>query len=414
MLMLCLLFLLQKRAITQANYPFYFEKNLPAQFGADNILVIHRGIYEFQDKYLPDTLWLENTLTKKTLGFGYRMTKLFFLDFQEEYLISLVQHEVFGHGARLREFGSTNNNYSFSLFYPFGNGSGTAFPGTFPFQLNPIENITNTIGGVQANLILSTGLSERMLLSDEIHYRQALLYLTSKNNQLVYSLQDYIISISKGNGGNSGDMAGYTRKLNALYVNEQKEYTLGRLASQNLVSVINPLQVYAAFQLVFNFGIKGKKKLSHIPMFNLRKVRYLPLLDFNLTPYGGEYILSNNFRKERQLYVLNLGISDYYFNNSYRVEVKAFNFLKLKNWNFHGHAHLWNQPELDLESINVVFDANKKNVWGGSFKIDAIFNPLSNSNFGFYGQIGYKSKGFEMGTKLDQGLFLKYGLNFRF
>lgn len=403
--------LFQKAGVAQTSYPLFYDKDQSMQFGANNLLIAHKAIYSFQDEYIPDSLWRESNFKRKCLGFGYRMSKLFLLDFQQDYLFYLTQHEVFGHGARYREFGSKNNRYELSMFYPFGNGSGSAMWGTI-YPTTPHKEISSSIAGVQANQVLASTLLQQILLGGEIHYRQGLLYLLSQNDQLLYTWTDYYKSL---NGKTGGDMNGYVNKLNTLYFNQGKTYSLNKMSLQSLVSIINPMQLYAAFTILYVHGIKGEKKLSHIPMIKLGKIQYLPFINFNISPFGGEYILSNNFKFNHQLWVMDFGISDHYFDNTYRLSLKAFNLLKFPKNRINLHFNIWNQPELELQETTGTFVPKEKNVFGGSIATDLIFNPVkSNPKFGFYSQIGYKTKGFEAGTQLDKGLILKYGLNFSF
>jgi hypothetical protein len=402
---------IQNELVAQTNYPLFYDKDQSMQFGANNSLIVHKALYSFQDQYIPDTLWEENKFIKKSLGIGYRMTKLFFLDFQEDFLIYLVQHEVFGHGARYREFGSKNNSYKLNLFYPFGSASGQANAGSI-YQTTPHKTISASIAGVQANRTLSSTLSHQILLSDQIHYRQALLYLMSQSDQLIYTWTDYYNSVS---GKTGGDMNGYVNKLNNIYLNKGKTYSLKQMSLQSLVSIVNPLQMYSAFTILYTYAIKGQKHLSNIPMIKIGKIKYLPLFNYNISPFGGEYVLSNNLRHNNQLYVIDLGVSDHFYDDSYRLKIKALNVFEFKKIKFNFHMGLWNQPELELESSVGLFMPKEENIFGGSIMSDIIFNPQKDNNkFGFYCQIGYKTKGFEIGDKLDKGFLFKYGLNFSF
>lgn len=390
----------------QTNYPLFYDKNQTMEFGASNALVVHRAMYSLEDKYIPLSLWKEEKLVTQSLGFGYRMSKLMLFDIQQDIFLSLVMHEVFGHGARYREFGSRDNNYTLNLFYPYGKGNGSAFPGNI-YRTTPHKTIAASMGGVEANQVLANSLTPQILLSDKIHYRQATMLLVSQYDQFMYVMGDRF-PIGPFGGG---DMEGYVNKLNNLYATPDKEFTLGRFARQQLISLANPMQLYSAFTILYNYGVKGEQYMPTIPMIPIGKVRYLPMLSLNLSPFGNEYVLSNNVRAKNRLFVGDIGISDHYFNNFYRVRLKAFNAVTYKKLRMNYHLSVWSQPELQLEPTN---DPSETKV-GGMVKADVIFNPLvDRPEFGFFTQVGYKTKGFEIGAPLDQGGILKYGLNFSF
>ena len=160
-------------AFGQSYPPIIFDKQQSEYFGAYNLITLHKSVYSFQDKYIPDTIITEKNFFGKAFGFAYRMGKLFVLDFQEDFFIALVQHEAFGHGARYREFGHQDNTFHFSPFFPFGTGSGFASSGNLKSGeiITPHESITKVFSGNEANLVLANTLSSQFLLNDTIHYR---------------------------------------------------------------------------------------------------------------------------------------------------------------------------------------------------------------------------------------------------
>jgi len=372
------------------------------EFGASNSLVIHKALSSFQDDFIPSQLWEENSKLKKSLGFAYRMGKLFLLDFQEDYLIALVQHEIFGHGARFREFGGENNRYSLNPFFPYGNGSGAAFPGSGAASARGDQVFATVIGGVEANQVLNQRLSEQILLGDRIHYRQGLLSTVAPNNLLFYIWIDRFSS-------NPGDIASYVRRLNLAYPVQGRQHSIERLSRQSLITLLNPLQAYAAWGVVYQYGIQADQ-YSKVPMIKFGSVKYLPIPGLNLTPFGPEYTLTNHFRWKNRLFVAHLGFPDGLVNQYYRLRAQSINTLDLPHLQTNFHLDLWNQPELSFESGS----GPQPNKWGASLKIDWMLNLFPNqSQMDFYLQTGYKTKGFVIGTPLDQGPLLKFGLNFR-
>lgn len=396
-------------AFTQSQFPLIYDNDQSHYFGAYNSIFVHKAIYSFQDNYIPDTLRREIRLSIKCVGFGYRMAKLFLLDFQEDFLFGLIQHEAFGHAARWREFGSKNNSVTVNLFFPFGDGSGSTQFGNVVGNFTPHKNLALSIGGVEANMVLANTLCYNFLQSDSIHYRQALLYLISQNDQLLYIWSDRIKG-QNTNGG--GDMLGYVSNLNNLYNPTQNPYTIEKLSIQSIVSVISPIQIYSAFTLFYSYGLMGKKYLSKIPMIRFGNVRYLPYLNYNLSPFGSEYLFCNAVKYKNKLLIADMGIGENTFNNFYRLRIKLFNLLKNNKVGMNLHVDAWNQPELELEP-----NANTKteNQIGGAVKIDFMLHPFQNkNNISLYTQLGYKTKGFIIGEPLAETFILRYGISFHF
>ena len=170
----------------QSYSTIIIDKQRTATMGAEDLATMHKALYSFQDRHIPDTLFRENTFLQKSAGFGCRMARLLLLDAQEDEFISLVQHEVFGHGARLRELGYEKNAYGLNMFFPFGDGHGFAQYGTLQsgYQYPTIhERIAVDIAGVDAQILLGSTITEQALLDDSLHFRQGVLYLVSQNFQ---------------------------------------------------------------------------------------------------------------------------------------------------------------------------------------------------------------------------------------
>ena len=254
-------------------------------------------------------------------------------------------------------------------------------------------------------MVLANTLSSAFLQSDSIHYRQALLYLISQNDQLFYIWSDRIRG-SNNSGG--GDMRGYVSKLNNLYTPLQNSYTIEKLSVQSLFSFVNPLQAYSAFTILYSYGIKGKKYLSKIPMIRFGQVRYLPYLNYNLSPFGSEYLFCNIVKYKNKLLTGDLGMGENTFNNFYRARFRFINLVKNNRIGINLHAEGWIQPELELETGS---NTQTENQAGGAFKTDFMLRPFQNRNtFSLFTQLGYKTKGFTIGEPLAASFILRYGI----
>jgi hypothetical protein len=408
---LLLLIALSIHANGQSYSQIIFDKQQSQNFGSYNLITLHHLLYSFEDKHIRDTLFKENNFLKKTAGFGYRMAKLYFLDAQLDGFIALSQHEVFGHGARFREFGYEENSYNLNLYPPFGDGHGFARYGNlkkgFKYPTSQEYSAIN-IGGVDGEMLLANNLASQILLDDTLHYRQSLLYLIAQNNEICYL---WFTRYSKPENIKPGnDMVNYINGINYLYSHSiDKVYDLKELSNQSLISFANPLQIYAAFSILYTYGIKGKKQNKKIPMIKFGEVRYLPALNYSLTPFGSQYHFINYVRYKRMLFSGDFNLGENTFNNFYGLSLKCYNLIDKKRITINFHLDAWNQPELELESYSRPLKANKI---GEAFKVDVMLRPYIQQNkLGLFLQIGYKSKGYISGETLAESFILRYGLS---
>ncbi|HKR05914.1 MAG TPA: hypothetical protein VJY62_14860 [Bacteroidia bacterium] len=395
----------------QSYSQIIFDKQQSQYFGSCNLISLHNVLYSFEDKYIRDTLFNENNFIKKTAGIGYRIAKLLLLDAQADGLMALSQHEVFGHGARYREFGYKGNSFNLNLYPPFGNGSGFAQRGSLRTGYSTPteqESIAINIGGVEGEMLLANNITSQILLDDTLNYREGLLYIITQNN-----LSGYLWSTRYAKPGYikpGNDMNNYINGINYLYPHPPgRVYDIKKLSNQSLVSFANPFQIYAAFSIFWTYGIKGQKQLTKIPMIKFGSVRYLPAFNYSLTPFGSQYHFINYVRCKKILLIGDFSLGDKSFNDFYGISVKGFNIMNARRIILNFHLDVWNQPGLELEKY---FQSNAVNKIGESFKIDIMLRPFNRQNNpGIFFQAGYKTKGYVMGEPLAKSFILRYGIS---
>lgn len=398
-------------SFAQSSYTVLYDDSKSEIAGASNMHLVHRVAYGVQEKFIPDSLINNRQAGGKLLNMGYRAAKSFLIDFQQDFFIALTQHEVFGHGARFREFGYTHNSVRLSPFFPFGTGSGSLGSGGLKKgeTVTPQENITIVLGGIEANRVLANNIADGLVFTNSIHYRDALLYLISQNNQLHYIWVSKLSKIDPGFG--SGDIDSYLFELNNLYLTTgEKALSHEILARQSLITLLNPIQLYAAFTLVYKYGITGQRRLANVPMIRLGNIRYLPALNYTLTPFGSQYHFTNYFKYKRALFVGDLTLGDNHFHDFYGINLKGQNFLSTKRLFVNAYFGLWNQPEIELTDKNA---KTFRNVTGAMIKADLCIQPLQfQDNMRCFLQVGYKTKGYTIGEQLNEGVIFRFGLSF--
>ena len=395
----------------QSNIQIIFDKQQSQYFGSANLITLHHALYTFEDKYISDTLFTENNILKETAGFSYRMAKLLLLDAQADGFIALTQHEVFGHGARFRELGYKENCFNLNLYPPFGNASGFARYGTLkPGIKSPTtqEYLASNIGGVDGEMLLANNLTAQILLNDTLHYRQGLLNIIAQNNLLLYLWNTRFTKKDKIKPGN--DMVNFINQVNYFYPHStRKSYNVINLSNQSLISLANPFQFYNVFSILYTYGIKGQKRLKKIPMIKLGNVRYLPALNYSLTPFGSQFHFINYVRYKKLLFCGDFNLGENTFNKFYGVSLKGYNIMDNKMLTLNFHLDVWNQPALELEKYTKPTAENKI---GEAFKFDVMLRPLNQQNkLGIFVQTGYKTKGYLSGEVLEESFILRYGIS---
>lgn len=399
--LLALFFIYAASSPAQVPNLLIYDHHQSQHFGASNIVTAHKLIYHHIEQLIPIKLWEEDNWLKKSGGIGYRAIKLGVTGFQVDVNAVLYQHEVFGHGSRMREFEFDNLRYSFKHFFPFDFG-GTA-GGTSTYPITFTQGLMISAGGVEGDLVLSEELEERFLTDGKLHYRQSLLFLVARNNLARYA---------KNNLTNSGDISSYISNLNRSLgpTSTNGEMMSGRkLFHQSLVVLLNPMQWYAMWNLGKNYLIDGESIMAAIPMIKWKNTSYLPSLNYNLTPFGGEFILNNYFLKNGRLLLVKARIGDATFRHFYGGGVKMLNLVNKETLKVNTAIDMWYQPSFTIglsTGINSVQEAL-------GFMIQSSFSyfPLKNNfKLGIHGQVGYKTRGYLMGENLDKGLVVRLGL----
>ncbi len=379
-------------------------------FGAQNLISAQAAAYTLQDRLIPDTLFRERNLWLKGAGFGYRMLKIWLLDAQIDYLLILAQHEMFGHGARYREMGHRENSFHLSLFFPYGDGSGFARSGTLipGARITPQERISEIIGGNESNQVLARELSAPLLLEDRIHYRQAMLYLGARNNLPAYIWRTRLLDGS-GHISAGDDIASYLMEINSLYAGTGHSYTLRALSEQTLISLLDPLQAYALYTILVTYGVKGKKALTGIPMIRMGKLRYLPALNFSLTPFGSCYHLEQHFVFHKRLLTADFSYGDRRFSDFFGLHLRGYRLVENRWITLHSALAGWRQPKIEEDLWQV---REFRNRWGGMVQAELCFHPFRiESQPGLFLQLGYKSSGFLPGEAVGEGIILRFGFS---
>jgi len=352
----------------------------------------------------------ENNFEKKLLGLSYRLSKTILFDDVFDHLAFLIQHEIFGHGARYREFGYTDNSYRLHLIFPYGDSKGWAFTGT-PDPLREVsssESLLMTIGGFEAESLLSQEIYFRWVERGAIHYRETLLYLFSSLN-----LSSYIIRTKYNLSGEEGnDVLNYLRKINStsgIPESPEDPLTIDDLAVRTLVSAVNPFVYFSLCAYFYHYLWEGRETML-LPMIRIGRFKVLPFFRFSLAPYGTEFYFETYaaFPEKTARFYIRYGSSD--FKGSRGGGLSIGDLIKSPEFSLRARMDIWNQPALVLGGETT---RETRSGLGGAIFCN-LFYKLTRGSFimGITADIGYKTEGYLEGEKLGRGMIFRAGLGF--
>jgi len=350
---------------------------------------------------------------------------IFFWDSLNQATVTL-QHEVFGHGYRIRNIGSSAvrvTKYHVDLPVPYGPGGGSTEYHITLDEFTTTEQLLIAMAGTEASQLLAGTLRMKWMGKRFLRGELATLYLEAQHDLTTYVLgmENSPIFATDDTGD---DMEAYLLWLNFTY--PKNPLTKAALKRSALVNLLDPFTYYTLYSW-FRYIASGTGLC--IPMIHFGQTGYLPGAHMGLTPFGPEYYLDN--------YVTSAGEPLYFYA---RGGVHASNqywglgFEKNRIWNS-GKASLgmrlnlfW-QPKVplhqvkfselisaseDIESIDdedLLIDLHPfktRERLGGSLSL--IGEYRLGQSFGFICELGYKTPGFIPGMAIQRAPIVSGGL----
>lgn len=408
-MVLAALFVLSLSAWAQ-EYRFVYDGFGSAHAGAENLASLQRGIASFEQRIVPDRIIDSRRPIERSANVAYRAGKMALLDVPVSHLLMLVQHEVFGHGARSRELGFTDTTYSLSLFYPYGDGSGLTRYGTAPAGvMTQHEELLRTLAGNEASGLLADRLAWDWVSSGRIDYREAILYLLGSNNLEHYVLSTFVDDTDAGN-----DIADYLSTLNQLYSpgtgglippgTVSAQLTVSDLAWHTLSVLLDPFQWMSLGACLYRYLLLGEP-LTELPAFGGETVRYLPRVRAGLSPFGVEYQMDNYLEIGEWLTrpYIRVGVPTFAVSYGAGFDVQSPWFADLVR--FQAGTHGWKQPEFNLggAAVRTISEG-----LGFSARVRAALR-LPGSPWSFAVGTRYKSAGYLEGEPMEAGWRFELG-----
>ena len=364
---------------TQQNKSYLYEFSMDAEkqtafTGADLTMSIIEGYRQLDDTIAPgtDSPWINALMViPRIMVTNYATT---------------FQHEVFGHGARIREAGWRVKSYKFNFD---GSGS-TSF--RYNTKAHPQYMIATSVAGMQATEVLSNKIKSRYVDSGSINPVYGAAYLMSAGDQLTYV---YMTNYKENSGH---DVQGYITNMNKVYGTNYMSRS--KIRSHTAISLLDPFLYFSAYALATGEDFE-------YPMIPLGDWKYLPAFREIFTPYGLENKFINHFKAPSTPLQLNFIQGSNKRGTSWGAELIVDRIFENGNLDVGFNIATWKQPKLFATNP---LTAPKKQGYSGEGNIRLNLNETS----AIYTAIGYKTSGFRVGYPMKASALLRAGIAFKF
>ena len=368
--------------------PLLVDRALLPGAGATITNGVARLVARGEDRFVPLRLFRDEGKLRRGTNAAYRLLKLGLFDDPQENWFRVANHEVFGHGGRLRELFDGHISYELPPPPPYGRGGGATF---FDFTRTPTveEVLAVSVGGMEANYVLARALAQDAMTDGRWNYRDALRYFYSE-----YDTISYIRSVDplEEEGHDVGD---FLRIYNNVATKAGEETMSSRQLRRNvLASFANPLLAYSYYSTFVSYVWLGRTT-APLPMIHFGATRYLPMLRFHLTSFGTEFVLDNAFVRNGRFIDVTMTSGQTVGARTWSVGALATRIAAVKDWTIGGQGTVWHRPE-----------------WGEQVAVTASRGLAARAarSLAFVAEGGYKTAGFAPGDRLHEGAFLRIGV----
>jgi hypothetical protein len=358
--------------------------------GGNDILFTLSGLAKLEDTLCPEKS------TRTVDCFGRAAESILWLC--ADSAVNIVQHEVFGHGYRLRELGITPSGYTINIA-----SGATYFSPPKSLSLGKFQAVI--VAGLEAQNVFASLAKMDWMEKGTVDGRLALAYFYAAQSTFSYTWETY-----KGNLNNEGnDVVLYKNTLNELY--PSSHITTKKLTILSSLNWLDPMMFYSLYS-VYYYITEGKPWT--FPTIALgENIRYLPNIKVGYAPYAPEIYIENFFMLDtKPLYI--------YLKGGKRSVGAGFfydNFIQKGPISLGLHLDLWTQsPYLSCGTIEDV-DLHKSaavhgsNVWGGAASITSRYRL--NSFIKLFLELGGKTDGYLPGYSLSNGIVIRGGLSIK-
>ncbi len=379
--------------------------------------------------YLVGKVWKEQYNTNSPLSIINRGIKQLIFNVPLSLFLSTTQHEVFGHGYRVRSLGSDVakvQGYTLGLPFPYGQNTGSTTYSITP-QFTISDELAVSVAGIESASILATQVRMGWIQDGFIDPTQTILYLQNQ-----YEIASYIKNRQQGNPAD--DIGSYVFWLSVLYPKNSETVSSAEsdLQSQANWAFLDPFTYLALFSFA-NYILSGE--FLKMKMLPLGPVGYLPSIRVSLTPFGPEGYLDNyvSFADKVVYFYLRYGKRNPWVKYS-GIGFQMPNLWSNTNVTLGMRGDIWTQPAYSTSPVipyaifaSIVTDDDNPADLVDSPHLPPVDRPAATNigalatltvNYFFdqkktsygYAELGYKSSGYVQGQDLGTTPIARLGL----
>lgn len=391
--------------------PVLVDRDLTVAAGATLSRAAGEIVERLEDRIVPGAILEERGVPRRSINIGYRTLKLFLFDRPQEEWLMVANHELFGHGGRVRELFDGFVQYRLDPPAPYGRGGGvTYYELSRDFGLHDLQSIS--VAGMEVNAVTAELIARDAFRRARLSSRTALRYLIMELDGF-----DYIQKTDDELARPGHDVSDFIRTYNILAeASDASPLTARSLRRRSFATWANPMLASALFG-VGRYLVTGK---ADGPVFALPvgSARVMPAVRYRLAPYGPEWSVTTDVDWNGRL-------GQVLFRSGRAPGTSPFGIglatagIAAGAWTIDVSLDGWRQPplaagpdaNLDLLEVAGVLQ------WGGRVgaRAETDFVPLWRGTppVALIVDAAYKSRGFMPGEPLGEGLVLRAGFGLR-
>jgi hypothetical protein len=388
----------------QSTSPAVVDPQMSVAAGAALMGTLGEVVARSENAVVPHRLFAEQGIARRAANVSFRLGRFFFFDVPQEHMLMVVNHEVFGHGARLRERFDGPVGYRFEAPPPYGGGGGST-TSVFDREPSPHELLAIHAAGMEAGSVGADLLASRTLLRNGMTPRDAMRYLELELDTLAY-----VLSTDEDGEEPGHDVADFILVYNELAsVANAATLQARTLKREALLGLANPMVVYAVWG-IGRYLSTGATDVA-APMLTIGGVRYLPLLRYRLTSFGTEWSIVNELGGRLRPTQIELRIGRAPGTRPWGISVRQRELAAWRQWTLELALAFWRQPRL-MESADDPVSVGLQQGLHVRGRVERPLIPMwfTTGAATVIVEIGAKSAGFVAGEPLGAGWTARAGI----
>lgn len=393
-------------APAQAPLVFVIDPKFGMEAGVRTFDSLGRVLFRYDEPLASVVSFDQRNVPGKIAGVVLRLGQLVLIDEPLGELLSTSIHEVFGHGARSREFGE-KSKFQFSLpgIYCGVLDSGDCSS----FAQAPADSVDNrdrdllrVAGGIEANLLTGYWIDMRVVQAGGwVGEGDLLVYATSKLAYAPTFLSTKLDTAGRV-GEASNDVDQYVTLLQDRFnlpLAEDRHRISSRLRTAYLWNFADPMLWYSFYGILYR-GVGRGERWTKAPLPTAGKTTFHATPRFGLTPFGAEHYVDLFLGRGTSVLALygragSSGLASYTGAGIRAAELRVHERLALG-----GALDVWSQPETLLDE-RAVYERPQRRGWNVALSGD--FRIIG--SLGITGKLAYKTRGFLTGQPVDEGVY---------